>query len=155
MDLQKFMSAQAKARETTIPVPELSSFFEEGKKAVWTVRGLTGIELGRCREVRDRNETVAAMIRAIAGDGDKASEMQKALGLSDDEVPKDISERIEMLSIGSVDPVIGDNNRDVVLRLVELYPVTFYTLTNKIHNLTGSGAELGKPKSSGKTRKSG
>lgn len=155
MDLQKFMSAQATARETDVPVPELSSFFEKGKKRVWRVRGLTGIELGRCRECRDRHETVAAMVKAIAGEGDKASELQKALGLADGEVPKDVSERIEVLAIGSVDPVIGDERRDVILRLVELYPVTFYTLTNKIQNLTGAGAELGKPKSSGKTRKSG
>lgn len=95
------------------------------------------------------------MVKAIAGEGDKASELQKALGLADGEVPKDVSERIEVLAIGSVDPVIGDERRDVILRLVELYPVTFYTLTNKIQNLTGAGAELGKPKSSGKTRKSG
>lgn len=31
MDLQKFMSAQATARETDVPVPELSSFSRKGR----------------------------------------------------------------------------------------------------------------------------
>lgn len=155
MDLQKFMSAQVKAREADVPVPVLSSFFEKGKKRVWRVRGLTAAELGRCREVQDRGETVKAMVKAMSGEGDKASEIRKALGLAEGEVPKDVSQRIEMLTIASLDPVIGDENRDVVVRLAEHWPITFYEITNKIHELTGAGAELGKPKSSGKTRKSG
>jgi hypothetical protein len=155
MDLQKFMSAQVKAREADVSVPALSSFFEKGKKPVWRVRGLTAAELGRAREVHDRSENMRSMIRAMSGDGDKAEEIRKTLGLSPDEVPKDVSQRIEMLAAGSVDPVIGDEHRDVIVRLAEHYPVQFYELTNKIHELTGAGAELGKPKSSGKTRKSG
>ena len=44
--------------------------------------------------------------------------------------------------------------RDVAVRLVENFPTVFWNLTNKILSLTGQGAELGKPKPSGKTRKS-
>jgi len=154
MDLQKFMSAQAQAREADVPVPALADFFGKSKP-VWRVRGLTAAELGRAREAKDRGDTVRAMVKAISGDGDKAQSIREAMGLSDDEVPADVSQRIEMLVAGSVDPVIGQDNRDVVVRLAECWPVTFYELTNKIHELTGAGAELGKPKRSGKTRTSG
>lgn len=155
LDVQKFLSASVKAREADVPVPALSSFFEKGEKPIWRVRGLTAAELGRAREAKDRGETLKAMVRAMSGDGDKAESIREAMGLSEGEVPDDVSQRIEMLAAGSVSPEVGQENRDVVVRLAENWPVTFYELTNKIHELTGDGAELGKPKRSGKTQKSG
>jgi len=85
----------------------------------------------------------------MAGDGDKADAIRKSLGLSDDEVPGDVSRRIEMLAAGSVNPKIGQENRDLAVMVAEKFSVTFYTLTNKIQELTGQGAEVGKPKRSG------
>lgn len=154
MDLQKFLNANLKVREADIPVPALSSFFPKGKKPVWRVRALTAAEWGRAREAKDRSESMQAMVRAMSGDGDKGEELRKMLGVSDDEVPIDVSRRIEMLAIGSVDPELGSDNRDVAVRLAETFPIMFYELTNKIQELSGQGAELGKPKGSGKTRKS-
>ena len=151
MDFQKFLNASMVARESTIKVPELADFFPEGEKAEWTVRGLNAGELARAREATDRTEQMKALVAAMAGDGDKAASLREAMGLSDDEVPGDVSRRIEMLAAGSVSPVIGSDRRDIAVKLAEAFPVTFYNLTNKIQELTGQGAELGKPKRSGRT----
>ena len=75
----------------------------------------------------------------------------KAMGLASEDVPGDISRRIEMLAAGSVAPQLGADNRDVAVKLAENFPTVFYQLSNAILSLTGQGAEPGKPKRSGKT----
>lgn len=151
MDLQKFLSAPLAPRQATVDVPELAAWF--GKEpAAWTVRGLTAAELSRANQAADRGlDNARAMVAALAGDGDKAAAIRTAMGLSSDDVPGDISRRIEMLAAGSVAPLLGGDNRDVAVKLAETFPTVFYQLTNAITNLTGQGAEVGKPKRSGKT----
>lgn len=151
MDLQKFLQAALRPREASIDVPELAAWFGEAP-AVWVVRGLTAAELGRANAAADTGmDNVRALVAAMAGEGDKAAAVRKALGLSDEDVPKDVSRRIEMLTAGSVAPALGSENRDVAVRLAETFPTTFYNLTNHILQLTGQGAEVGKPKRSGQT----
>lgn len=151
MDLQKFLSAPLAPRQSTVEVPELAAWF--GKEpAAWTVRGLTAAELSRANQAADRGlDNARAMVAALAGDGDKAAAIRTAMGLSNDDVPGDVSRRIEMLAAGSVAPLLGGDNRDVAVKLAETFPTVFYQLTNAITNLTGQGAEVGKPKRSGKT----
>lgn len=152
MDLNRFANATFVQREASIPVPELAEWFAEGEEQVWVVRGLTAAELGRAQQsASTREATLAALVNAMAGEGDKASEIRKAMGLSDENVPEDVSRRIEMLVAGSVNPKLSQDQRDVAVKLAEAYPTTFYALTNKITNLTGQGAEPGKRKPSGKT----
>jgi hypothetical protein len=154
MDLQRFLNASLAPREVTIKVPELAEFFGEDDPK-WTVRGLTAAELGRANESAERGpENIKALIAAMAGDGNKAEAIRKSMGLSDQEVPHDVSRRIEILSAGSVSPSLGINNRDVAVKLAETFPTTFYNLTNQIINLTGQGADMGKPRRSGKAAKS-
>lgn len=151
MDLQKFLSAPLAPRQSTVEVPELAEWFGE-EPAAWTVRGLTAAELSRANQAADRGlDNARAMVAALAGDGDKAAAIRTAMGLSNDDVPGDISRRIEMLAAGSVAPLLGGDNRDVAVKLAETFPTVFYQLTNAITNLTGQGAEVGKPKRSGKT----
>ena len=154
MDVQKFLNAQLQPREAEIKVPELADFFGEGESPVWKVRGLTAAELGRTREAGDRGESMKKLVEAMAGSGDKAAAIREQMGLSDDEVPADVSRRIEQLAIGSVSPEIGEANRDVAVQMAEAFPIVFYNLTNKIQELTGQGAALGKPKRSGGKAKS-
>lgn len=153
MDIQKFLNAALTPRTEEVPVPELADWFAEGEPAAWIVRGLTAAEMGRAREAAERGlDNVRALVTALSGDGsDKVSAIRKAFGLADDDVPADVSRRIEMLSAGSVTPALGADNRDVAVKLAETFPTTFFNLTNKIIVLTGQGAELGKPKRSGKT----
>jgi hypothetical protein len=154
MDLQKFLNASLSLRTETVEVPELKDFFGDAEPK-WTVRALTAAELGRANIAADRGqENLKALIEAMAGTGDKAEALRKAAGLSDQDVPADVSRRIEVLAAGSVDPVLGVENRDVAVRLAETFPTVFYNLSTKILSLTGQGAELGKPKPSGKTSKS-
>lgn len=154
MDIAKFLNEQFTARTETVPVPELAGFFGEGEKAEWTVRGVSGVELGRAKQSAERSQdSLKALAEALAGKGDKAEALRKTLGISDEEVPPDISYRIEMLTAGSVSPKLGPESRDVAVRLAETFPTVFYNLTNRILNLTGQGSELGKPKPSGKAPK--
>ena len=90
----------------------------------------------------------------MAGDGDKAKAIRDAMGLSDEQIPADISRRIEMLTYGSVEPALGPDLREVAVKVAESYPTLFYELTNRILELTGSGAELGKRKRSTRTQAS-
>jgi hypothetical protein len=145
MDIQKFLNASLKPRETVVEVPELGAWFGNGEATTWTVRGLSAAELCRANQAAERGlDNVRAMVAALAGDGDKAAAIRQAMGLSSEDVPADISRRIEMLSAGSVLPALGDNNRDVAVKLAETYPTVFYQLTNAITSLTGQGAEPGK-----------
>jgi len=153
MNIQRFLSAALAPRELEVETPELAGvLFDDGEKPLWKVRGLTAAELGRAKQASEEGlDTIKALVQAMAGDGDKAAQIRKAFGLGDDDVPQNISYRIELLAAGSVSPVLGAANRDVAVRLAETFPTTFYDLTNKILNLTGQGAVLGKPKRSGET----
>lgn len=153
MDLNKFVNESLSSRETTIDVPELQDFFGKDDPK-WTVRGLTAAELGRANESADKGQdNLRAMVDAMAGNGDKAEALRKAMGVSDKDIPQDVSRRISMLAAGSVEPKLGSEHREVAVKLAETFPTVFYNLTNKILELTGQGAEVGKRKASGKTPK--
>ena len=147
--LQKFLQATMQPREATVKVspPEACEWF--GK--AWKVRGLTAAELARAREAGERGEALKSLVQAMAGDGDKAKAIRDAMGLSDEQIPADISRRIEMLTHGSVEPKLGADLREVAVKVAESYPTLFYELTNRILELTGSGAEPGKRKRSTRT----
>ena len=155
MDVDRFLSESLAPRQESVEVPGLAAFFEKGEAPVWVVRGLTAHELGRAKKASDRGtEDLKAFLQALAGDGDKVQAFRKQLGVDDEDTPEDITYRIECLTIGSVDPPIGRDKRDVAVKLAEAFPAEFYLLTNRIQSLTGQGAEVGKPKPSGKTPKS-
>lgn len=148
--LQKFLQTAMQAREATINVSPLEACKWFGK--TWTVRGLTAAELARARESSERDESIKALVNAMAGDGDKATAIKDAMGLRDDQIPADISRRIEMLTFGSVSPALGSELREVSVKVAESYPTLFYELTNRILELTGSGAELGKRRRSTRSK---
>lgn len=153
MDIQKFLNAALAPRTEEVPVPELAAWFGEETSPTWTIRGLTAAEMGRAREAAEegRTDNMRALVSALAGDGDKVSAIRKAFGLAEDDVPGDVSRRIEMLAAGTVSPDLGAEKREVAVKLSETFPTLFYNLTNKIIVLTGQGAELGKQKRSGAT----
>ena len=125
MDLNAFLAAALAPREQAVEVPELAAWFAEGEPAVWTVRGLSAAELGRAKEACARGlDNIRALVEAMAGDGngDKAASIRRAFGLSTDDVPEDVSRRIEMLAAASVSPAIGPENRDVIVKLAESSP---------------------------------
>lgn len=152
MDLDRFTQAKYSPRTEDIKVQDLAEYFAEGEDAVWTVKGLTAIEVAKTKLAYDRTETARALIGALANNPDKIEAVTSALGLTGADVPQDVSRRIESLMLGSVSPRIDANSRDAVVKLAETFPVIFYELTNKIDALTGQGQEPGKPKPSGATQ---
>ena len=155
-DLTKFAAADFTARTEDVPVPDLAPFFGDGDPAVWTVRGLTGAELARVNEATDAAKNLEALAEALASPAgrEKAGALRSLLGLADGagaDVPQDLVKRIEMLRAGSVAPVA---DRQLAVRLADVYPVEFYQLTNAITRLTGQGKILGKPAGSGETPES-
>ena len=137
-------------------MPELADFFPPKTPAVWKVRGLSAHEVGRAVELSTVNHqaNLRAAAIALAGNGDKSAAIQRLIGLSPEDVPADVSRRIEELAAGSVSPLLGSEKRDVAVRLAENFPNIFYRLTNAIRQLTDQGSEAGKPKRSGKPAKS-
>ncbi len=152
-DTKSFMKAKFTPRTEDVPVPDLADFFPAGAEPVWTVRGLTGQELGRVNESASRQKVSAALMEALMAGSDKerkdaATEM---LGISTS-APEDVAKRIDQLVMGSVRPTV---TQDVAVRLCEVYPIEFYTLTNAVLKLTGQGQLPGKSKPSGGKKESG
>jgi hypothetical protein len=148
MNLEKYRSERRAPRTEKITIKQLAPYFDEGTEPVFTVRGLSAAELGRCKEAAQRQRDVAKMAAALVG-GDSDAKAGALRELAEGpEVPDDVCQRIEMLAAACVDPEL--EHSDAVL-ISEDFPTEFYQLTNAILKLTGAGRELGKPNASGKT----
>jgi hypothetical protein len=153
-DVKRFLKTKFETRTEAIPVPDMKDFFPEGEEAVWIVRGLTGQELGRANEAAANHDKVAqAAIDALTKGSEKEIKeaFASALGTGND-TPADIRQRREYLIAGSVNPTC---NRELAVRLCEVYPIEFYQLSTAVLRLTGKGQEQKKSKPSGETAESG
>jgi len=141
-NLKKFKAAKLEPRIEAVPVPDLKDFFADGSAPVWTVRGLTGHELGQVYEDVEKNRNLAAVLDGLISTDmtEKVAALKADLGL-DENTPNDVVRRMAMLRIGSVDPEV---DRDTAVKLCTHFPIEFMTLTNKITVLTGRGAEVKK-----------
>lgn len=149
-----FMRAEFRPRTKDVEVPDLMAFFDaDGAQAVWSVRGLTANELARARDAKSKNQNVMALATALThGSSDeKVNAVRDAFGYGDD-VHHEVAYRLELLSMGSVEP---ECPLDMAVRLAERFPVTFWTLSTAVLDLTGQGQEdvTKKPKPSGKTQR--
>ena len=151
-DAKKFLKTKWTERTENYPVPDLHAFFPNGENSVWTVRGLTGQELGCAAEAAERNKSMAAIMEGLAGNvsKDKTDAVKDLLGIGGT-VPADIAKRLEHLQLGSVNPVCP---RELAVKLCEAFPIEFYQITNKIMELSGKGQLPGKQLPSGETVKS-
>lgn len=143
-DVQKFMRTQFEPRIEIVDVPTLKEWFNDEPK--WKVRGQTASEIAKSFESAGRNKNLDSIIKAISNSQEQVNELKHAIGLSDN-VPDDIVKRLEQLVFCSVDPVV---DMPAAVKLAETFPVEFYTLTNKIVELTGLGMNVPKLKASGK-----
>ena len=150
-----FMAAQFRPRVKAVPVPGLQSFYDgDDAPPAWSVRGLTANELARARDAKSKNQNVVALATALTqSDSDeKVKALRNAFGYGDD-VHHEVAYRLELLSMGSVDP---ECPLDMAVRMSERFPVIFWELSSAILDLTGQGQEdaTKKPKPSGKIQKS-
>jgi hypothetical protein len=141
-DKKRFMKTEFVPRIEKVPVPDLKEFFEEGAEPVWSVRNLSGHELGKVNEAAQRNKTIGAILDGIISTDakEKVNAIKASLGL-DDNTPDDIARRLDLLAIGSVDPEI---DHEMAVKVCTYYPIEFYQLTNAITKLTGQGAQVKK-----------
>lgn len=151
-DTNHFLATQFVPREEDVPVPDLIDFFDN-KKPVWRVRGLNGFELGKVEEIKRRNKQIENILEGIVSTGSKKQieAIKKLVGNTKD-ATDDVAKRLELLVIGSVDPVC---DLELSKKLLTAFPIEFFDITNRINLLTGKGHIPGKAKPSGKTPKSG
>ena len=151
-DIHKFTSTAFRPREADVPVPDLAAYFKRvqgDEKPVWRVRGLTGAELAQTNEAKERNRARSAIAQGLlSGRDDQMTDAIREIVGNGQAVPDDLAKKIEMLVLGSVAP---ECSHQLAAKLASAFPVEFFQLANKITELTGLGAEPGKPKrSSGK-----
>lgn len=145
----EFLAEKFQPRTESVPVPDMKSWFEKGDKPEFKVRGLTGKEVGRATEAAERNKKLTEIAEGLFGK--KSKDFAKALqNLVDPSTPKDIAKRISMLVMGSVEPEVDE---EFALKLCQFFPIEFFSISNKITELTGLGHLPGKPKPSGTKQK--
>ena len=154
-DLKAFEKASFKAREASVPVPDLAHFFkdlEEGQTPVWLVRGLEGEELARVNESQERSANLVAVTEALmTGQPDQLKDTVNQLLGHTGEVPSDLARRQAILVAGSVAPKVS---QQVAVKLAKAHPIEFYSLTTEIIRLTGLGSVPGKPMRSSRSQTS-
>jgi len=148
-DNSAFMRQTFEPRTAKISLPALAQWFtdepDNPDKTIWTVRGQTASEMARAFESSGKVKNLDAIVKAIATNSKQVDELKSAIGINDD-VPDDIIKRLEQLVACSVDPEI---DMPLAVKLAETFPVEFYTLTNKIVELTGQGMDIPKSEASG------
>jgi len=150
-DVKKFLQTKFEARTEEIPVPDMKDFFLDDAKPVWLVKGVTGQEYARANEAVEKNNAIAAYLEGLISpnDKDKIQSMRGLVGLGE-KVPNEIAKRIELLKMGSVDPIVS---HELALKICTNFPIEFYDITNKISMLTGRGHVPGKLNASGVIQK--
>jgi hypothetical protein len=145
---ERFEGAAFEPRTKQIKVESLRDFFdagegdEEGAPCIWTVRGLTGDELARCWDAEKLHKDLGVMLEGVASRAALAKKARAAFGLDQKTTQPEVAKRLEMLSLGSVDPQI---DLPTAVKLAEHFPIEFFELTHAITELTGLGSSLKKP----------
>ena len=152
-DTRRFLKTKFRHRTEGIPVPRLTEFFPEGEAPVWTVRGLTGQEVGRCRAAAEARKDKTSIMDGLLGGSppEKAQAIRQMMNLNG-EVEEDVVRRIAQVATASLEP---KGTEELAVALCENFPVEFYLISNTILILTGLGREPGKPQPSGVTQESG
>jgi hypothetical protein len=141
-DAEKFLNTKMQPRTADVPVPGLVSWFGEGEKPVWKVRGISGQELGQAKQAVESRKDIAALVAGIVGgqSAEKAAAAKKIMNI-DDTVPSNVALNIHLVKLGSVEPAADE---DLAVKLCTCCPVEFQQIAKKILELTGQGHEPGK-----------
>jgi hypothetical protein len=153
-DRAAFMKAQWEERISEYPVndPDLIGFFDKEEKPIWTVRSMTGVEIGKANEAAQKQNISDAVLEGFMSRRSKeVKDAVKGLLGTDKVVPEDIAKRIEHLMVASVEPKC---DLDLALLVCKAKPLFFLQVTNEITRVTGMGMVPGKQKPSGKIPKS-
>ncbi len=138
-----FKRARLVPRTETLPVPDLLQWFDSSSPE-WTVRGLSGNELARCRDMAEKNrKTISAIIDALSSETtkDTVSAVVELSGVDKSSIPMFSALRMELLVAGSVNPPC---DIEIAAKLNMAHPTEFLLLTKAIMRLTGLGYVPGK-----------
>lgn len=151
-DRDRFINTGMKPRMAVVAVSDMADFFAPDN-AEWTVRGLTGQELGQAKAAVAARKDIAALVsNLLAGQSaEKADAVKRLFDLGED-VPPDVALRIHLLRLGSVSPAADE---ETAVKICTCFPIEFAQLTQRILELTGQGHEPGKSGASGETPSSG
>jgi len=141
-DLAKFQATSFTPRTEAVKVPDLKAFFPEDGEAVWTVRGLTGQELGVVNETAQRNKKITAVLEGLISNKsvENTDAIKKLIG-ADGDVTEEVARRMEIFRIGSIDPIVTMPD---VVKFCTVWPIEFSLITSAIYKLTGQGQEAKK-----------
>lgn len=148
-DAKAFSREKFEPRTLAVELPELAPWFGDDLP-VFTVRGLTGIELAQAMDAavsaRARGELAEALLDG--DDATKVAAIKDAFGLGAG-VPEELIRYHELIIRGVVKPVI---TREISVKMAERFPVDHKGLALKILALTGQGQTVKKkPSGSGDT----
>lgn len=148
-DAARFSRASFIPRSARLKLPSLADFFDAGEEPEFEVRGLDGSELAQTHDAVRRNKDLTELVTGLlsSDSAEKVVAIREAMGIGD-KVPDEIAKRLEILTLGSVEPKF---DREAALKLCRAFPIEFYLLTNKVTELTGEGATLGESTGSGAT----
>ncbi len=136
----KFAQAKYEPRTEKVRVEALADFFNPGEEPVFVVRGLTASELQKTFDAAAKLNAADQAVKAIATKQDQIDAIRGALGLNAD-TPAETAKRIEMVVLGSVEPKL---DHALAVKIAEVAPIEFMTLTSKVLELTGKGGARGK-----------
>ena len=113
-----------------------------GAPARWTVRMATAEDIAVANDAVNRLANLRAMVEALvqAGSKDKAEALAAALGL-DGQPPETYVRQLDFVIRCTVEPTV---DREFALWLGRHFSLFFKALFEKIMELTGQGATLGK-----------
>ena len=150
MNLEKFRQAQFERRTATVPVPALSSIFDDGQKPELTVQGLTGFEIAKANDRVRQNAAINEIAEKVVSKklSTVAHGIAQALGIGDD-VPEKHVFHIAVFEFG----VVSDEfKQEDVVKFADVYPVEFSLCVSKVMELTGLGqVHQGESNASGTT----
>jgi hypothetical protein len=146
-DTQGFLDASLTERIAKVPVPFLQPFFGD-TEPVWVVRNLTLGEMAQCKLSRTKAKNQVAIAKLASARADTDARVTALLNLLNcsAEVESEVTARIEMLVLGSVEPKIS---YDIAAKLARTHANIVWQLSDKIGELTDGGSVLEQPKPSG------
>lgn len=152
-DAKAFINERFEDRIMDVPVPDLKAWFTEDATPVWKIRGLTGDELGRVNEAVEKYKNLNALVTSLVGQDprQKAEALKDVLGLGTTRTPENVVRELEIVCVGSVDPVC---DMQLAVKLKDNFPIEFRQIAQAILVATGKGRVPGKSNASGETQES-
>lgn len=155
-NVEKFMATNFEPNTREYPVPQLALWFDEGEKAIWKIKALSGAELGNADEASRQKGALEAIVNALTSVSSKdvKKEVERLIGHTK-EKPESIAKRMYHLHYGTIWD--GPEERvpfEVVRKICDEFSILFLELTNAVLILSGEG-NIPEKKSmpSGKTKK--